>query len=137
MDEQKLTKWLAAYKRSWEQQDADLFVKLFTPDCEYRENPFIEPVPGREFHAFWQALAQRQQDNRIEFEILGPASGNRAVVNWMATSTRRETQERRQGNGIFLLTFDAAGLCSDLREWQHAHPVGAPLEKRVFAWPKS
>ncbi len=134
MDTQALSDWLAAYKRAWEMQDADLFVTLFTPDCEYRDTPYKEPVPAPEFHAFWRALAKRQQDNRIDFEILGHASGNRAVVNWEATSTRRASGERREGNGIFVLTFAEDGRCSDVREWQHWHLVGAPLEKREFIW---
>jgi hypothetical protein len=132
IDQARLTKWLAAYKKAWEQQDADAFVNLFTTDCEYRDTPFIEPVPGSEFRAFWRALAEIQQDNHIEFEIPVPPAGNRAVVNWWAVSTRKGTMERRQGNGIFLLTFAPDGRCSDLREWQHWHPADAPLEKRGF-----
>lgn len=137
MNVEQLSRWLAAYKRSWETQDPDAFVQLFTLDCEYRDTPFIEPVNGREFHAFWRALAEIQQDNHIDFEILGFASGNRAIVNWHATSTRRGTGECREGDGIFVLTFDAEGRCSDVREWQHWHPVGAPLEKRSFTWENS
>ena len=137
MKDAQLSKWLADYKKAWETQDADAFVKLFTPACEYRDTPFIEPVPGREFHAFWRALAKLQKDNRIDFEILGEASGNRAVVNWQATSTRRDTAERREGNGIFVLTFAEDGRCRDVREWQHWHPVGAALEKRSFTWENS
>ncbi len=137
MNTQQLSQWLAAYKRAWERQDADSFVQLFTADCEYRDTPFIEPVQGRDFHAFWQALARIQQDNRIDFEILGFTPDKRAIVNWQATSTRRGTDERREGNGIFVLTFDAQGRCSDVREWQHWHPVGAPFEKRAFTWRNS
>jgi hypothetical protein len=137
MNMHKLVEWIAAYKRSWEQQDADSFVKLFTQDCEYRDTPFIEPVPGRDFHAFWRALAEIQQDNHIDFEILGFASDNRAVVNWKAQSTRRATKERREGDGIFVLTFTADGRCSDVREWQHWREVGTPLEKRSFTWKNS
>lgn len=137
MDMQRVTQWLATYKTSWETQDADLFVTLFTPDCEYRDTPWIEPVPGREFHAFWRALAKIQQDNHIELQILGPASGDRVVVNWQARSTRRGIGERREGNGIFVLTFAHDGRCSDVREWQHWRAVGAPLEKRAFTWENS
>jgi hypothetical protein len=137
MDTKQLTQWLDAYKRSWEKQDPDAFVKLFTQGCEYRDTPFIEPVPGREFHAFWRALAEHQQDNHIDLEILGFASGDRAIVNWRAESTRRGTTERREGNGIFVLSFAPDGRCSDVREWQHWHPVGAPLEKRSFTWENS
>ena len=134
---QSLTKWLAAYKQAWEKQDADLFVTLFTHDCEYRDTPFIEPVHGRDFHAFWQALAKVQQDNHIDLQILAQTPDNRVIVNWQAASTRRGAGERREGNGIFVLTFAADGRCSDAREWQHWHPVGVPLDKRSFTWENS
>jgi SnoaL-like protein len=125
----QLLEWCAAYKKSWETQDPDLFVTLFTTDCSYRESPFMEPIPGREFYKFWQALAKWQQGNHIDFEILGWASNNRALLKWDATTTRRDSSEPREGSGIFLLTFDGTNRCSDVREWQHWHPRGAPLEK--------
>ena len=137
MNTHQLTKWLDAYKHAWETQDADAFVKLFTGDCEYRDTPFIEPVPGKEFHAFWRSLAKLQQENHIDFEILGFTEDGRAVVNWQAQCTRRGTTERREGNGIFVLSFHADGRCADVREWQHWHPLGAPLEKRSFTWENS
>jgi len=134
---ERLSEWLAAYKRAWETQDADAFVRLFTPECEYRDTPFMEPVPGAEFHAFWRALSKLQQDNHINLEVLGEASGNRVVVNWQAQSTRRGSDERREGDGIFVLTFAPDGRCSDVREWQHWRPLGAPPEKRSFTWENS
>lgn len=137
MTKDQVSDWLARYKRAWEGQNPDLFVTLFTEGCEYRDTPFVEPVPGPEFHAFWTALALKQQDNHIDLTILGEPFGDRVVVNWTAATTRRGSDERRDGNGIFVLTFDAQGRCSDVREWQHWHPVGAPLEKRSFTWQKS
>ena len=132
MKTQDLMRWLDSYKYAWENQDPDTFVKLFTPDCEYRDNPFIEPVPGKQFHAFWSALAKIQQDNHIDLEFLGWTSENRAMVNWQAQSTKRGTSERREGNGVFLLRFTEHGRCSDVLEWQHWQAVDAPLEKRTF-----
>ena len=133
---QQLTDWLTAYKRAWETQDADTFVNLFTGTSEYRDTPFMEPVPHADFHAFWRALAGLQKENAIDFEVLCQ-SDDRAVVNWRAESTRRDTGERREGNGIFLLTFAADGRCSELREWQHWHPKGVPPERRSFTWKNS
>jgi SnoaL-like domain len=125
----QLSEWCAAYKRAWETQDADLFVSLFSTDCSYRISPFTEPIPGRAFHAFWRALAEKQQDNQIALEVLAWTSGNRAIVRWDARTTRAGTAERKQGSGIFLLTFDATNRCTEVWEWQHWHPDGAPMEK--------
>jgi ketosteroid isomerase-like protein len=132
MDTKKLAEWCDVYKRAWENQDADLFVNLFTDDCTYRETPFTEPIPGHAFHAFWQDLAKREQDNHIEFEILGRASGNRVILQWEARTTSLATSEHLEGSGIFVLTFADNGRCSDVREWQHWHSVGAPLKSFSF-----
>ena len=134
MDRNQVQEWLNRYKEAWETQDADLFVTLFTEQCVYRDRPFLEPVPRKEFHAYWCAIARIQQDNHIDIEILGEASENRSIVHWQATYTRRATNERLEGDGIFLLTFARDGRCSDVWEWQHWHPVGTPLEKRPFTW---
>ena len=133
MTETELGNWLAAYKKSWETQDPELFASLFSEDCAYRDTPFIEPVPCTEFAAFWRALAKLQSDNHIEFEILAIA-GDRAIVNWHAFSTRPATGERREGDGIFVLRFGVDGRCADVREWQHWRIAGSPLEKRSFTW---
>jgi SnoaL-like domain len=123
-----MSEWCLDYKRAWETQDAALFVGLFTPDCEYRETPFSEPVPGSAFYDFWQALAQTQRDNHIDLEILGWASGSRAILRWDATTNDRQNGEHSTGSGVFLLTFSADDRCSDVREWQHWHRTGDPLE---------
>ena len=136
MTEGDLDKWLAAYKKSWESQDSGLFISLFTEDCVYRDTPFVEPVPGSEFGAFWRALAKLQSDNHIEFEILALVS-DRAIVNWHAVSTRTATGERREGDGIFVLAFAASGRCRDVREWQHWRLAGSALERRSFTWNKT
>jgi len=136
LTEAKVADWLARYKRAWETQDADLFVTLFTPACEYRDNPWIEPVPGAEFHAFWKALATIQRDNRIELTCLA-VKGDLAIVNWQARYTRLPAGERRMGDGIFRLTFAPDGRVADLLEWQHWKLEGAPLEKRAFTWKKA
>lgn len=128
MDRRQLTAWLKEYKKAWETQDTAIFVSLFTDECEYRCTPFTEPVLRRDFRAFWHALAQEQQDNQIEFEILAEPVASRAIVNWRASSTRKRTGKRHNTDGILLLTFSHAGRCSDLREWWHLHPLGAPLE---------
>ena len=125
------SEWLDKYKRAWETQDSDLFVTLFSDTCHYRISPFTLPIPRRAFREFWQSLAARQKDNRIAFEILGAASGNRAIVKWHAYTRIPATGEQREGSGIFLLTFDDNARCSDLCEWQHWRPAGAPFERPV------
>jgi len=125
----QLVAWLEKYRNSWEQQDSDAFANLFAADARYRETPFLEFVHGPQFRAFWEEIAEKQAANRFYYEIILTAR-DRAVVHWTATTTWVPTDERRAGDGIFLLTFNDDGRCKELLEWQHWQPEGlAPIKQ--------
>lgn len=121
MQQIELVTWLSAYKRSWETDDADLFVSLFTPDATYRVSPFAKPIAGRDFHESWTGNKRVQTGNHINLEIwhLG---GDVAIVQWIAHTIYFD-RGPRQGNGVFRLSFSPDGRCRELREWQHWRPV--------------
>jgi ketosteroid isomerase-like protein len=53
--------FLKKYKKAWETRDADLAASLFTRDACYKENPFAEPVIGREaIDDYWAAATANQ-----------------------------------------------------------------------------
>ncbi|WP_159587783.1 nuclear transport factor 2 family protein [Chelativorans xinjiangense] len=124
LDPEDVQQWLSGYKHSWEKQDADAFVSLYTDNAVYIDRPFSKPVEARDFHRFWSDLATRQAENRIDFELLGICA-DRAFANFEATYLRVKTDERRAGNGIFILDFDDAMRCTKLREWQHWYSLGS------------
>lgn len=124
----QLRQWLSGYKHSWERQDADAFVGLFTADALYIDRPFSEPVAAPDFHRFWTDLAKRQAEMHIEFDILG-LEGHRAFVNFQATYVCVPGGEHRTGDGLLVLDFDDAGRCGKLREWQHWHSDGTKPEQ--------
>ncbi|WP_159587781.1 nuclear transport factor 2 family protein [Chelativorans xinjiangense] len=119
---EQLEQWLAGYKHSWEKQDVDAFVSLYTDDAVYVDRPFSEPVQARDFHRFWTELATRQAQNHIEFEVLG-VNGPVGIAHFRANYYRTTTGEHRTGDGIFVLSFDESGRCRVFREWQHWYPV--------------
>ena len=143
MDHIHVTAWMDGYKRSWEEQDADTFVTLFTGDAVYLDTPFAEPLHGPDFHADWIDLATRQSDNRFDFKVMA-VTGDMAVVNWWGTTTcvpsdmllpgmlastnRDNSRQRSKGDGIFVLYFQDDGRCRELREWQHWIPVKETTE---------
>jgi hypothetical protein len=98
---------------------------LSAEDCAYRDTPFVEPVPGPEFAGFWRALAKLRSDNHIEFEVLALKS-DRAIVDWHAFSRRTTTGERREGDGIFVLTFATDGRCRDVASGSTGASPGRP-----------
>ena len=131
MTEEDVRNWLNGFKAAWEAQDPKRFAALFAPGCEYRDTPFSVPILYDGFGQFWADLAREQQDNDMSFEAVEVLGGNRAIAFWRAFTTRRASGERTEGDGVMLLTFDAGGLCCDLREWQHARVAGTGLVARV------
>jgi hypothetical protein len=123
--------WLALYGQSYMDENPDLFVSLFTDDALYWETPFMEPVHAADFHRFWSDLAKRSTGRAIDFDVLH-VEDSTALVHWTATNTQRATGERREGSGIFRLTFSSNNKCRLVEEWQHWHVVGSPLER---GWP--
>lgn len=129
MRRRQLVGWLEKYKYSWEKQDPKAFSELFTPDARYRETPFLEFVQGPEFSAFWEDLATKQADNHFHYDVLF-SKNDKAAVHWTASTTWLASNERRVGDGVFLLTFSADFRCRELLEWQHWQAEGAaPLKQ--------
>jgi ketosteroid isomerase-like protein len=110
-----VTKWLDDYKAAWENRDAEAAGRLFTQDARYFETPFSSPFIGSVcVRDYWRAVTREQRDIRFTYQIISVA-GASAVVHW--TSTFIWSGHPVELDGMFLLDFDRAGLCSVLREW--------------------
>jgi ketosteroid isomerase-like protein len=110
-----LTKWLDDYKAAWENRDAEAAGRLFTPDARYFETPFSSPFVGAAgVRDYWRDITKEQRDIRFTYQIVS-VTGASAVVHW--TSRFVWAGVPVELDGMFLLDFDRAGLCSVLREW--------------------
>ena len=111
--------WLRSYGRAWESRDPEAAATLFTKDARYHETPFGEPVLGRDgIHEYWAAATVKQRDVRFSYEILC-IQEELGIARWSADYLRHPEGEGARLNGIFVLKFDGAGLCQELREWWH------------------
>jgi len=120
MDKSRVEEWLQAYGRAWETRDPRAAAKLFADRVHYYETPFAEPAVGREgVLEYWANATQGQKDVSFSFEIVTLESDT-AVVRWSAELTRAASGSRRMLDGVFLLSFDDSGLCTELREWWHS-----------------
>jgi uncharacterized protein (TIGR02246 family) len=114
-----LEDWLARYETAWETRDADKAAALFTPDATYHEMPFEAPIRGGDkIREYWSRVTADQRD--IDFSakpiMVGDDTG---VAEWTARFRAESTGATIELNGVFVLTFDAAGRCTALREWWH------------------
>jgi ketosteroid isomerase-like protein len=111
--------WLERYEQAWESRDADRAVALFTPDARYHEMPFDAPKSGSAgIREYWTRVTADQRDIDFTSSVVA-VNGATGVARWSATLRSASSGARVELDGVFVLTFDSSGRCSELREWWH------------------
>ena len=111
--------WLGKYERAWEQRDPQQAGQLFTEAAVYRETPFLAPMNGRAaIRKYWTDVTADQRSIDFKSDVIA-VQGNVGVAHWSATFESAASGDKVELDGVFVLTFDASGLCTSLREWWH------------------
>jgi hypothetical protein len=114
----ELDRWLDTYGRAWERMDADGFVGCFAKDATYHWGPWSEPLRGHdEIRASFDQAVSRQADVRFGHEPLAVAPDGRVLARWWVSMEIPADGTIVEDEGIFLVTLDQTGLCTDFREW--------------------
>jgi len=117
-----IAKFLASYKEAWETRNADLAASLFTRDARYQQNPFEEPIVGREaIHDAWNTANKRHEE--IHFTVRNYSrSGFLLFVEWSSVYRDATSGKRGQLAGMFLADFYGKQVRT-LREYRHSRTV--------------
>jgi ketosteroid isomerase-like protein len=111
--------WLARYEQAWETRDAERAVALFSADARYHEMPFDAPKVGSAgIREYWTTVTADQRDIDFQSTVVA-VNGQTGVARWSASLRSAASGARIALDGVFVLTFDASGRCSELREWWH------------------
>jgi uncharacterized protein (TIGR02246 family) len=118
MNSESLRSWLEGYRSAWEERDPEAVISLFAEDATYQETPFSQPMRGREsIRQYWsRAVVSYQEQIRFGYEVLAITEVS-AIAHWWASFVRISSKTQVSLDGVFLLTFDKAGRCQELREW--------------------
>lgn len=110
--------FLEKYKKAWETRNADLAASLFTRDVRYKENPFDEPITGREaIHDYWAGATTQQED--IHFTVTNSLhTGYFLVAEWTCSYRDRATGKRRELAGMFFADFYGKQVRTFREYWQ-------------------
>ena len=110
--------FLEKYKKAWETRDADLAASLFTRDARYKENPFGEPIIGREaIHDYWAAATAEQQD--IHFAVTNSLhAGYILIAEWTCAYRDHSSGRPRQLAGMFFADFYGNQVRAFREYWQ-------------------
>jgi ketosteroid isomerase-like protein len=118
-----LSAWLSRYGAAWESRDAELAAALFSADATYRETPFDPPMTGRDgVRDYWRRVTADQRDVAFSSRAIA-VNGRHGVAEWSARFRLESSGARLELDGVFVLEFDEAGLCTSLREWWHVRPA--------------
>ena len=110
---------MTAYGRASAENDPQASANLFAENARYYENPFEEPIVGREaIYEYWNKGAQNLKDKEAFFEILA-INGNTGIARWQSGFTVVESGKRLALDCLFVVEFDDEGLCQSFREWWH------------------
>ena len=109
--------WLEAYRRAWEEADADAAAALFAEGATYRSNIFEDPYEGRDgVRRYWTEVTSTQED--VHVQIGRPfADGDRVAAEFW--TTMRNDGAEITLPGCMLDRFDADALCRALRVYWH------------------
>jgi ketosteroid isomerase-like protein len=120
VDEQAVAAWLDGYSRAWKTYDPEQIGELFSEDAVYFDNPFDEPVRGREaIVASW--LEDPDEEGTYEGRYRPVlVAGDQAVAN--GYSRYLDGDGVKEFDNLFLLRFDADGRCVEYREWYMQKP---------------
>jgi uncharacterized protein (TIGR02246 family) len=111
--------WLTRYGQAWVERDPDRAAALFTENAPYHEMPFDAPKAGRAgIRDYWATVTADQRDVRVNTQLIA-VTGQTAVARWSASLKSASAGVRVELDGVFILTFEGSGLCSELREWWH------------------
>jgi ketosteroid isomerase-like protein len=110
--------FLEKYKRAWETRNADLAASLFTRDARYKENPFGEPIIGREaIHEYWAGATRQQED--IHFTVTNSLhTAYFLIAEWTCSYRDRATGKRRELAGMFFADFYGPQVRTFREYWQ-------------------
>jgi hypothetical protein len=112
--------WLEAYRRAWEEADAEAAAALFDEESTYRSNIFEAPYEGRDgVRRYWQDVTRTQANVRVR--IGRPfIDGERVAAEFWTTMLVDGAETTLPG--CLLLLFGEDLLCRSLREYWHFEP---------------
>ena len=124
MDYTALCKWLDAYGEAWEGQNPKAAAALFTEGGSYAWGPFGAPIVGRDaIQRAWEVATRgNQADINFGHEPLAVTEDGRGIARWWASMKSAQTGDAVRMEGIFLVTLNEVGLCSEFREWWNEDP---------------
>ncbi len=130
MDLVTFTHWMDTIGRAWVTRDPQLAADLFTGDATYHENPFDEPLRGRDaIYQYWAKLPQEQDQIVFDYKVLEvtPTAG---VASWTVAFVRLPSGAKARLEGVLIARFkEGSNRAFAFQEWWHTQ--NQPSDRRA------
>lgn len=117
MTEEQFTKWLEKLKQAWVTKNPEAAAALCSEKLLWYETPFDQPLKTKEqVLQEWESVPKSQRDITLSYKVLN-VIGNVGIAHWAAEFTRIPSGEKASLDGIYRVTLDNKGLCTEFHQW--------------------
>lgn len=121
MERRDVANWIAHYEHAWRSPGARELGALFTPAASYSQGPYREPVEGLEaIGRMWESERSGPDEHFSMTSALVALDEDVAV----ARVEVHYHDDGRTWRDLWVMRFDAEGLCTAFEEW----PIAPPSE---------
>ena len=131
MTYEEVQRWLDDYIETWLSYERDRIAALFSEDCEYRYQPYDEPIRGRDAVVeAWLGEGEHEDASARDEPGTHDASYRPVAVDGdVAVAIGASTYRTEPGGPVdkvydncFVMRFDADGRCREFTEWYVKRP---------------
>jgi ketosteroid isomerase-like protein len=113
-----VSRWLRAYESAWRTAGTDALADLFASDVVYVPSPWAQPLRGlAALSRFWEG--ERDGPDEV-FELRSEIVALEGSVAVVRVSVDYEDVTSGRWRDLWVLRFDAQGLCTEFEEWPFA-----------------
>jgi hypothetical protein len=124
---EELDRWLDVYGRAWERHDVDATLTCFAEGAVYQWGPWGDTLRGHaDIRARTEQAVAEQGAVAFGHEPMAITPDGRGIARWWVSIEVPADNTIEENEGIFLVTLDANGLCTDFREWWNSR--SRPIE---------
>ncbi|MBI5621036.1 nuclear transport factor 2 family protein [Candidatus Gottesmanbacteria bacterium] len=117
MNRSQFSLWVKRLEEAWVKRDPDMAAGLCALNVKYYEDPFQAPFIGRiAVKKIWEEVPKTQRDIHFSHDVIAIVSQT-GTAHWIASYTTISNGLRVELDGIFIVTLDKDGLCTEFHMW--------------------
>lgn len=119
MTKEQFKVWLEKLINIWETKNPNGVLDLIAEKFIWYETPFDKPITAREeLLQEWQTVLNQDEIN-VTYEIYD-VEDNIGIAHWGATFTRLPSKVKAELDGIYKVTLDENGKCTEFHQWYNS-----------------